>query len=73
MQITKCDRCKREIKEGEDTKFASNGEVRVHCYGTYEFDLCRDCTQELRKFFDSVQVLEKTGEDNANVPVKCGF
>lgn len=66
MRIIKCDRCKKEIKQLDGTEKTSNGEFRVRCYKKFEFDLCQNCTQELLKFFDGAQVLEKVGEDNGN-------
>ena len=47
MSIAKiCDKCGKLLKYAPDTKII----IYVHPYGDQEYELCSDCTKELKKW-----------------------
>ena len=46
---TICDKCRKVLKYAPDTKIS----IYVHPWGDMKYELCSECTKELRKWLDS--------------------
>ena len=48
-QARVCDKCERVLKYAPDTKI----KIYVHPYGDMEYELCSECTEELKTWLSS--------------------
>lgn len=55
MQIIMCDKCKKKISSrgigDDDSNVLCSGKLTIDNYNPIYFELCRDCTNELARFF----------------------
>lgn len=50
-----CDKCKRVLEYAPDTKI----KIYVHPFGESDYELCAECTAELREWLDSENPFSK--------------
>lgn len=70
MQVRMCDKCKKKIYgrgvDDNEQKGSSRGKFTVGNFDPFFFDLCRDCTKELAKFFGIEWWIEEDDESDEN-------
>lgn len=54
-----CDKCKRVLKNAPDTKI----KIYIHPFGDTEYELCSECTEELKTWLNSENHFIATEEE----------